>query len=52
MSQVLGYVREGLEDLSGGLLACSKHDFMQRKRDVLEIDSLQTKMVDSYSTVE
>ncbi|EGV30469.1 hypothetical protein ThidrDRAFT_2670 [Thiorhodococcus drewsii AZ1] len=52
MSQVLGSVREGLEDLSGGLLACSKHDFMQRKRDILEIDSLQTKMVDSYSTVE
>ncbi|EXJ16841.1 methyl-accepting chemotaxis protein [Imhoffiella purpurea] len=52
MSQVLAHVCGGLEDLSARLLDCSKHELMERKHDILEIDALLAKMVDSYSTIE
>ncbi|BCU06998.1 methyl-accepting chemotaxis protein [Allochromatium tepidum] len=51
-SQVLVHVCEGLERLSERLRLTAQHDLNEQERDILEIDGLLARMLDSYSTIE
>jgi len=51
-SQILSHVCEGLDSLSERLKVTSGHDLPQQERDILEIDDLLARMLESYSTIE
>jgi methyl-accepting chemotaxis protein len=51
-SQILSHVCEGLDSLSERLKVTSGHDLRQQERDILEIDVLLARMLESYSTIE